>query len=311
VVACAKDGALGTLEGCAAHDEWLRLDPIAKAEADAALVAMLDDPNPLLVELAALSLKRGEHPYRKDKVLAEKLVARLGGAIPAAALESVVRVVARIDADATGLGTRLGESSAKLPTAARAIFVSTARQASPAHFYASTVELAKTAAEPELRRAALEGLFSGIAPGKSAETCEVFATIAEDAKAPEALAAQAADLATKLRQEPCRPQYDRVLKALEARSKVAKVEATEWASALGQLAKDNPAATAAQSKKASALLQALVENAQNPGALRVFALEGLVEVAPATAKPLLARLAKDKDAAVAKRAAELGAKPTK
>lgn len=289
---------------CAESKAWDELPELHDGKADATLVAMLAESEERLVYLAAKALARSGDKYRTDKALAEKVLVKLEGGVSPSVQVNLAEAVGAIDAKETGFGDRMLAVSQKLPVPARIAFIRSAQFRNSEFFYASTAALAKGEPDEKLREAAIRSFWVGTPASKGAEVCELWTTIAEDPKTPDALAGLAAGFAAWTNMDPCVKQYDRLLARVDKRMKAGPLDAWDWPNVVEHLA-DHKAASPAQKKKAIGSLKAMAENPKNSVATRSTCARALLRTDLPTGKAVIARFAKDKDEKVQRIAKDL------
>jgi hypothetical protein len=303
VLACPDWDGSGMPWSCDAFTAWSELPALEDGKGDATLVAMLDDADPKLQALAARGLRSSGRTYRADTAMAEKVVAKLeAGKGETGLLEDLAQAAGAVDAEKTKLGPRLLELAKKIATpSVRANLISSGQFHNSDLFYPVTSELAKSATDDELRRAAISSFWVGTPNAKHDEVCALWVSIAQDAKTPEGLAAQSLDYAG-WNPSPCDKQYETIVKVLEKRLK-GPVEESSWVFAANHLSNQGKLA-APLKKKLVALLKGVANDPKSRSSARMYAIDGAVKGDPAGAKAFLGKLSKDKNEEVKKHAAE-------
>ncbi len=289
--------------GCEDYKTLSDLPALKDGAADATLVALLDDPDPKIVSLAAHAIRADGRAFRTDTAMAEKIVAMLeAGKGDDSLLENLAQAAGAVDAEKTKLGPRLLELAKKIPKPnVRASFISAGQFHNSDLLYPVTAELARSEPNAELRRAAIGSFWVGTPSDKHEEVCKLWVSIGEDPKTPDSLASSALDYAA-WNPNPCEKQFDAIGKVLDKKLK-GKVEESSWVSAGSHLVGQSKL-PAPLKKKVVNLLKGVASDVKNNSMPRLYAMDGVLKGDPAAGKALLAKLSKDKDEYVKKRAVE-------
>ena len=237
---------------CADLKAWkAEEDAFAGNKADATLVAFIEDDDEKVRVLGVDRLNGWGAGAFVDKALSERI---LTVAQTTKRSNALGFIVGRIKVKETGLFPRI-KALVATPDAGnifRGSIVSALLGANPEsdEVFALIRDLLK---DEDLGRAAFMGLAEG-GHSKPKETCALYAATLENAD--EYLSSRSAENLTTF---PCPPQFDTLIKSLEARVKAKKVTDGRFADTLGSLctAKD---ATTAQKKKALALTHKIAED---------------------------------------------------
>jgi hypothetical protein len=275
-ILCEWSPTGGLKYDCPAHKTWKEASFIKEGAADPTLTTMLVDAREPVRWLAAEALASQGKAYTKNAALAGKVVAAAQAEKSPFAGASLGRAVAKIDLAATG---QQPAAEAMVKTHP----VMPLRQAMAQHMlwsnkqlYDLTLQLARTDAVPEVRKAALSAPWTGTPSGREKDTCAMFLEKVDDA-APEVGGEAAYLCGFWSRDGGCKAQWDALLGKIEARARAGTVKSPQMASALSYF-HGQKAASAAQKTRAVSIAKALVENAANAGIARGNALRFIGEV---------------------------------
>ncbi len=307
VVALARKAITCKLErfgfdsACAEYKAWKdEEDAFSENKADATLVAFLEDPDEKVRYLGGTRLNAWGAGAFADKAMSERI---LTVAEKVKGLDSIGGIVGHIKVKETGLFPRIKAllASAEMGNIQRGEVITYLLAANPEsdEVFALTKELLS---DPQLSRSAFSGFTEG-GQAKPKETCAVFA--AALGHADDYISSRSAE---KLASFPCAPQFDTLLKSLEARLKAKKVTDGHFCEALASLCKEKDA-TAAQKKKALALTHKIAEDKTITATyVRGAAIEAAVACDAKGGKKYIAKFQKDADTDVQKTATKLLAK---
>lgn len=288
---------------CADKKAWDEAEILKDGKGDATLVSMLEDANEQVRTLAANALNNKGNLYKTDKAMAERVLAAAETEKAKNVMRNVGSAAGRIKLPTMGLVDR-GKGLTKDPTPkdVRLGFIGSVQFANNEAFYDTTVALAKSDPDIDIRDAAMSAFWTGTPSAKNAEVCKLWLDLSHDAK--EEFAAHAAYFVSFYPHSGgCKAEWDTFLGDVEQRAKAGTAKSSYWGSAVYYLYGQN-AATPAQKKRAMSAAKALAENKGNSASTRVRALELVAEKEPG-AKAYLAKFANDPDSYVKSRAAEL------
>ncbi len=276
-VAIACEWSPGGLKhDCPALKTWKEASFIKEGAADPTLSTMLADPREPVRWLAAEALANQGKAYTKNAALAGKVVAAAQAEKALAVAGSLGRAVAKIDLAATG-----HQAAAEAMVKAHPLVQ--LRQAMAQHLlwsnkqlYELTLQLARTDAAPEVRKAALGAPWTGTPNGRENDTCVLFLEKVDDAA--DDVNGEAAYLCGFWsRNGGCKTQWDPLLGKIEARARAGNVKSSQMASALSYF-HGQKAASADQKTRAVGIAKTLLENQANAGVARGNALRFIGEV---------------------------------
>ncbi len=309
VVALAKKAALckwtdsGFEYSCADRKAWEEAEILKDGKADPTLVAMAEDASEQVRWLAASALYNKGKVYQTDKALAERVLAAAEAEKAKSVGRNIGGAAGRIKLPQHGLVDR-AKGLTKAPTLkeTRLGFIGSVQFANSDAFYDTTVALAKSEPDNDVRDAAMSAFWTGTPSAKNAEVCQMWLDLSRDAN--DEFAGHAAYFtAFYPHSGGCKAQWDPLLGDIEKKAKAGTAKSSYWGSAVYYLHAQNQA-TPAQKSKAIAVAKALAENAGNSASTRVRALELIAEKAPG-GKAYLGKFTNDKDSYVKSRAAEL------
>lgn len=275
-ILCEWSATGGLKYDCPAHKTWKEASFIKEGAADPTLTTMLADTREPVRWLAAEALSNQGKAYTKNAALAGKVVAAAQAEKSPLAGASLGRAVAKIDLAATG---QQPAAEAMVKTHP----VPQLRQAIARHMlwsnkqlYDLTLQLARTDAVPEVRKAALGAPWTGTPTGRENDTCVLFLEKVDDPA--DDVSGEAAYLCGFWsRNGGCKTQWDPLLGKIEARARAGRIKSPQMASALSYF-HGQKAASAAQKKRAVSIAKALIENPANAGIARGNALRFIGEV---------------------------------
>jgi hypothetical protein len=275
-IACEWTPSGGLKYDCPALKTWKEASFIKEGAADPTLTTMLVDTREPVRWLAAEALASQGKAYTKNAAMAAKVVAAAQAEKAPLPGASLGRAVAKIDLAATG---QQPAAEAMVKTHALVQL----RQALAQHMlwsnkqlYDLTLQLSRTDAAPEVRKAALSAPWTGTPSGRENDTCVLFLEKVDDAA--DDVSGEAAYLCGFWsRNGGCKAQWDPLLGKIEARARAGTVRSGQMASALSYF-HGQKAATAAQRTRAVSIAKTLVENRSNSSNSRSSALRFIGEV---------------------------------
>ena len=269
-------------------------------KADATLVAFIEDPDEKVRFLGSSRLNGWGAGAFVDKTMSERI---LTVAETKQGQDSLGDLVGHIRVKETGLFPRIKTllASTEAGNNFRGSIISELLVANPEsdEVFALTRALLN---DPDLGRSAFLALFEG-GHSKEKETCALYGATLEHADV--YLASRSAE---KLASFPCPPQFDALLKSLEARVKAKKLTDAHFCEALASLCAEK-GATAAQKKKALALTHKVAEDKTNKSQyVRGSAIEAAVACDAKGGKKYIGKFQKDTDTDVQQKVTKLLAK---
>jgi hypothetical protein len=272
-------------DACAALRAWRETPALRSTDADATLLAMLEDTREPVRALAGIALAAPGRAGLRDPARARALLDLARREPNDRVARELGFAIGELDLDATHLQTEVRElvTSSSKPLLRLAV-VSRTLRANPALFDV-VLQLARAEREASVRRVAVKALR--LAPADKKE--QVQALWLELTSSPDGELADVAASSCVNTPDLCASRWDEVLTKLEAR--VAAFPSF-LPSALGEL-HAQPRATAAQKARAKKLAIAIVETKSNDDIARGKALSALATMDPVAARKLAARFVGD------------------
>ncbi|OQB18320.1 MAG: hypothetical protein BWY17_00411 [Deltaproteobacteria bacterium ADurb.Bin207] len=280
---------------CAAFESWKKDESLKDGKGDKTLVSFLEDADTKVQWLGADTLSRVGQLYRKDQVLATKVVDATDKVADSLLASTHARATGNIDLSVTGLGPRvmkmLQEHSfpgLRQELAGSVLF----RNSNVPGMYDLFVKLARSDKDPKVRKAAAAAFWTGTPTGKNEEVCKLWLELADDADSD--LAGHSAyHCSFTSSGGGCVGQWDALLSLIERKAKAGQVKSSFMAVSLKYFYGQKKA-TAAQKKRALEIAKTLVANTANDGSSRSSALEFVGKEDPA-GKAFAAKYENDKE----------------
>ncbi|MFO0666381.1 MAG: hypothetical protein U0174_20670 [Polyangiaceae bacterium] len=299
-LACPK-GSSGYLfdTDCAAYKAF-RDAKLLSGPVDATLINMLEDEDPRVRYLAALTLDDSKAVYRTDKAMATRVIAAANAETSESVARSMGDIIGRIDVEKTGLLDPIVAMVKKHPLVPL-------RRAIVSHILFTNNRNRPTfdfmvgmADDPDkdMRREAISAFWIGGGLSNS-ETCKVFEKHVFDSE-PD-VAAKSSELLGMYHH--CVASYDVLLAAVDKAKDGAAKKESGFAYGIQKMCEDE-AAKPAHKSKGAALAKGLTATG-NQVFVRKYALRGVMACDPAGGKAFVAKFTKDKEKWIAEEAVEL------
>ncbi|MEM6787313.1 MAG: hypothetical protein AAF928_07120 [Myxococcota bacterium] len=302
---CATAVRGGNPARCPGYLRWTQGEMFADGKNDLTLVHLAEDPDGEVRRLAAETLEAHGVRYRTDPALARRLVAALKKekeAPVAAPLASAVADIALEPLALTDEVLALVDGHPLAEVGHRLVRDVLFRNRTSEAVYAFVLRAAEEHRDPEVRRHALRGFWTGTPRGRDAEVCALWRRIGttdEDAE----VAAKAIELAFQKVSGRCEAEYGVLLTRVASLARKGEVRSVSIAFGLQYLHRQ-PDLDAGPARRALQAAKALVANPDNDGLARSWALRFLGETEP-DAATLAARHLSDDDARVKRTAREI------
>ncbi len=267
-------GRYGFEAKCEAFLTWKKSNLMKSGAMDKSLLNFLDDNDMKVQFLGAEALSRKGQIYRKDKVMATKVVDTLDKSTIKLVVGALGKAAGSIDLDATGLSPRIKKMLESHPNAeVRRVLASNTlfRNNDIPGMYDLFVKLAKTDKDPKVRKAAAAAFWTGTPSGKEEEVCKLWLELAND-KDHDLAGHSAYHCSFTSMGGGCTGQWDELLTLIETKAKAGDVKSSFMASALKYL-HGQKKVSGAQKKRALAIAKELVKNTANDGSSRSTALD--------------------------------------
>ena len=267
---------------CEAFQSWRKNDGIKKGAADITLVNFLEDKDTKIQWLGAEAIARAGETYKKDAVLAAKILDATDRATEAYLVDKLTDAAAQINLQSTSLGPRV---MAMLEThsnlAVRQGMVGSRNLSLNRDFaglFDLYVKLARTDKDPKVRSNAAAAFWVGTPKGKKDEVCKLWLELANDAD--ESVASDAAYNCAHFSSDGgCSGQWEELLTLIEQKAKAGAVS-FKAAGAL-EYVHNQKTASPALKTRALAIAKTTVANTDNNDSARLIAIRFVIKSDPA------------------------------